>query len=408
MRSVIRIKALIPVWMTVFLGSVLFYLVMKITLWTPLRFWNFSTGQGFADLRQLFIWSECFQANPTDNYYASTECKGYIYGSTLMKLITFFHFGTASTNIVAIMEILLLCGLISWLWVSKNGNTSLIQTFTLFSPPILLLAERANVDILVAILILFAALLIGGRFYYLGIVLLSIATVIKFYPLPILAFSLLYAKNLKQKLFGILALLFSTAITFIDVSSIKESFPSYFSFMFGMSVWARYLRIIAFDFPGGENLFSTLVGIPIGLFFLLSVVLILKKRKILESSFIKNFNGAPFMFFTTAHVSCFYFGMSFDYRMIFLVGSVFSYLAIVDKNRVTLERPSLQISLLLSLWLSFAAPGLEPLGDLAIQIMTTFLAIRLFQLLRRELAIQLKIMREKRLSISTFKADLLG
>lgn len=404
----LRAKRLKESWVVVFLGSALFYLVMMITLWTPLRFWNFSTGQGFADLRQLFIWSECFQANPTANYYASPECTGYIYGSTLMRLIKFFKLGTTSTGFVASISLLLLCGLISWLWVFRRPTNPLIQIFTLFSPPLFLLAERANIDILVAILILFAALLIQGRFYYLGIVLLSIATVVKFYPLPILALSLLYARNLRQRLFGVIALVISTTLTFSDLMSIKESFPSYYSFMFGMSVWARYLRIIAFDFPGGENLFSTLVGLPIGLAFLLAVMLILRKRKILESTFKENFNGAPFMFFTTAHVSCFYLGMSFDYRMIFLICSVYTYLNITDTERSSIEEPLLQIGLLLSLWLSFAAPGLEPLGDLAIQLLTTFLAIRLIQFLKREWANRQRIMKENRLSISTFEADLLG
>jgi hypothetical protein len=94
--------------------------------------------------------------------------------------------------------------------------------------------------------------------------------------------------------------------------------------------------------------------------------------------------------------------------MRFLICSVHTYLNITDTERSSVEEPLLQISLLLSLWLSFAAPGLEPLGDLAIQLLATFLAIRLFQFLKREWANHLRIMKENRLSISTFEADLLG
>jgi hypothetical protein len=408
MSVVIRVTRFAPPWVAVFLGSALFYLMMKVTLWTPLRFWSFSTGQGFADLRQLFIWSECFQVNPTENYYASNECRGYIYGSTLMRLLTFFKFGTTSTSFIASIAILLLCWFIAWLWVSRSGTNPLIQLFTLFSPPIFLLAERANIDILVALFILFAALLINGRFYYLAIAILSFASVIKFYPLPILALCLLYARNLRQSVFGIIAILISTLVIFSDLLSIKESFPSYYSFMFGMSVWARYLRIIAFDFPGGENVFSTLVGIPIAIAILLAVMLILKKRQILKATFTEKCNGAPFIFFTTAHATCFYLGMSFDYRMILLICSAYSYLNIINKKRSSLEEPLVQIGLLISLWLSFAAPGLEPLGDLAIQLITTFLTIRLFQFVKRELERRLKNMNKNRFSSSTFEADLLG
>jgi hypothetical protein len=79
----------------------------------------------------------------------------------------------------------------------------------------------------------------------------------------------------------------------------------------------------------------------------------------------------------TAHLSCFIAGMSYDYRLLFIVTASISYLSDSQVSKEISEKYAVAGLLLLSCWLTFLVPVLAPMGDLALEFLTFWLILRI-------------------------------
>ena len=226
------------------------------------------------------------------------------------------------------------------------------------------------------ILILISALTFYKGYENISLFPLVLASVIKFYAFPIFLLYFFFSRNLKNKIFLLIFALISGTSIYLDLSRIKSPFPSSGQRMFGMSIWGRYLEQRVPNYVLSENL-NHLIGLII---FVIFIIIFLKYKKI--NLLLNNSNLIPdsaykfcFMIFFTAHLSCFCLGMSHDYRLIYLLFTTMFFLSTINTS-FNLSRINIWLTLvILFLWLSYPSDGLQPIGDIIIEVVTIFFGV---------------------------------
>ena len=362
-----------------------FFVIMQITTWIPLRYWHIWGGGNFIDSQQILQWSKCFETRGNLVFSNEGDCSGYIYGSTLLKILSFFKVDPTVTQIFGYMFMFVLAGTIALTIkpFSKFKEDPYI-ILILLSPPVLLLAERGNFDIVMFALICLAGILFGRNHKILALIPLALATLLKFYSFPLFILFFLLSDNKKTRMATLAIGVAVSVRMLLDLHLIQTSFPSGYSWKFGASIWTRYLTQL--DVPNRGEVLNNLTGL---LFLLITVVVIfvvLRRRK-LDIPPINSGNRVDRLLFYAlllTHFSCFVLGMSFDYRLIFLGIASAIYLNSfcirkgADSNFVL-------VLTITCLWLTYPSSGLEPIGDLANEILTVYLGIRALQLFRIDL-----------------------
>ena len=367
------------------LSLFLFFVIMQLTTWIPLRYWHIWGGGNFIDSQQILMWSKCYETQGNLVFAKEGECSGYIYGSTLLKILSLLKVDVTATQIFGYLFMFVLAVTISFKvnTLTKYRENPFIILIVL-SPPVLLLAERGNFDILMFALIGSAGLLFGRNFQIWALIPLALATLIKFYSLPLFLLFFLLNDNKKKKITTfVLATGVSTRV-FLDFELIQSTFPSGYSWEFGASIWARYLTRL--NVPDLGELVNNLSGLVILSLVVGFTLFTLKKRmrvNLPQDSGQQNKRILFYSFYAT-HLSCFMLGMNFDYRLIFLAMASMIYL---DSFRMAKDSNSILILVLtlMSVWLTYPSTGLEPLGDLTTEVLTVVLGIRFLQFLKIDL-----------------------
>ncbi len=363
----------------------LFFVLMQLTTWIPLRYWHIWGGGNFIDSQQILQWSKCYEIKGKLVFSNEGECSGYIYGSTLLKILSFLKVDANLTQIFGYFLMLILATSIS-LSVGrlKLNRSNPIIFLVIFSPPVLLLAERGNFDIVMFALIGLAGFLFSKNAQIWALMPLALATLLKFYSLPVFLLFYLLGENRKQKLTTCLVGIVVSIQVAYDLQIIKTSFPSGFSWKFGASIWTRYFTQLGVSDPG--EVVNNISGLAILLLVVLVTSLLLKNRKMFATSFDNGHRTKRLLFyvFLITHISCFMLGMSFDYRLIFLAIASIIYLDSFCTRGDT-NTNLIFVLTLISMWLTYPSTGLEPVGDLATEILTVILGIRALQLIRTDL-----------------------
>jgi hypothetical protein len=252
------------------------------------------------------------------------------------------------------------------------------------SPPVLLLAERGNFDTLVLVLVMSAGSLFSKDHQSLSLIPLALATLIKFYTLPLFLIFFLLNSNKSRKLATAVAALLVFAQVFLDLHLIQSSFPTGFSWKFGASIWPRYLTQLNFSDPGEPK--DSIIGFIV--FLIIATVLIYLSKRLhvsISPAAVGSFQSRMmfYLLFGT-HLSCYFLGMSFDYRLVFFAISGIIYLRSFVEKEELLPKIVL-IGLVIALWLTYPSSGLEPIGDLALECVTFIFGVRFLQLLKIDL-----------------------
>lgn len=368
-----------------FLGLFIFFVFMQLTTWIPLRYWHIWGGGNFIDSQQILQWSKCYEMQGNLVFSNEGECSGYIYGSTLLKILSFIKSDVNVTQIVGYFLMLILAISISLSVGHFKVNRPNPAIFlVIISPPVLLLAERGNFDIVMFALIGLAGFLFSKNAQIWALMPLALATLLKFYSLPVFLLFYLLGENRKQKLTTCLVGIAVSIQVAYDLQIIKTSFPSGFSWKFGASIWTRYFTQLGISDPG--EAVNNISGLAIFLLVVLVTSLFLKNRKMFDSSHDDGHRTKRLLFyvFLLTHISCFMLGMSFDYRLIFLAIASVIYLDSFCTRGDT-NTNLIFVLTLISMWLTYPSTGLEPVGDLATEILTVILGIRALQLIRTDL-----------------------
>ena len=353
----------------------IFFVGMQLTTWLPLRFWKIWGGGGFIDTAQVLRYADCFQKAGLKIYDSGNGlCNNYIYGRSLIYFLKFLHAGESNSFFIGFVFLILASGVLAW---TLPWRSTILSCLIVLSPPVLLLVERGNFDLLILGGILLSSYLWAKEHRFSALLLIFILSLFKFYTLPILLIPIVISKNLRDRIFGII--LFLTAIPFIlqDILISKSGYPEAPYSQFGAKVWLKIFQEYI-EFPDSISL-VTILTILIFVFFLLLAFYFIKYKgrwslhtsPVINSTDPINIFG---LFTLVVFLTCFILGMNFDYRLIFLVvsfGVLKSYFEVTFHIRF-------QILFLSALWLSFPSGGLQPIGDVLLEF---FVAISILQLL---------------------------
>ena len=341
----------------------------QLSTWIPLRYWGAWGGGNFLDTWQILRFGKCYGTVGLSVYEnAATNCSNYLYGRTLLQLLSFLGIDVSLTQILGYSFLLLLAIGLSVIFPIQSKRDCFIFILVVFSPPVMLLADRGNFDILIFFLLIFVAKSVARGNVYLAYILLTITVLLKYYTAPVFLLLILYSKLLRERILGAILLLACAGFSLRDIAITQAQYPHGSDSQFGFSVWGEYLNKYSSTQVNQiqKYLISTLVFCSI-----LLLVFCLTRNFLRQATRIPNSNDWQLFalyIFSTVSITCYLGGMNFDYRLIFFAATF------LLASRILLNPyPQVLInSLMIVLWLSFPSGGLQPLGDLAIEITVAF------------------------------------
>lgn len=359
--------------------------LMQVTTWIPLRYWRIWGGGNFIDTGQVLQWANCYENFGSAIFANQGECSGYLYGSTLIRILNALNLAPTNTQMLGYLFMFCLASAIAYSTGFSTVRTRYpLLLAVLFSPPILLLAERGNFDIPMLLLVIFTSILFRRNYQAWALLPLSLSVLLKFYTLPLFILYFVLNDTKRRKFLTTFVGAIVSAQVALDLSLIQSKFPSGFSWKFGSSIWTRYFSQLEFvDF--GE-VFAHLTGIAILLTFVLLAMMAMKKSSALQPSKICEEGKEKTLFYSLfgTHLSCFMLGVSFDYRLVFLLLASLVYLKLVCVRNDAHSILIIGITIMTA-WLTYPSSGLEPLGDLATEALTVILGLQMVQLVKRDL-----------------------
>lgn len=344
-----------------------------------------TTGR-FGDLLYVLEKTDCLDQSKVSLYSARTQdpCSGYIYGSTLIKFLNLLEINAAKIEFVGFLLIAIFCVIfIKSIFSAKVSNTTSIFFLGLFfSPPIVLLLERGNIDILILPLISVAAYFFSRDKVILGSLVIILAGTFKFYPIFLAFVAILLLARGWKKIFLLIICFLAAIIIFNDI--IRLPFlPWDARNMFGNIIWGEYL---AYALHGANSHGAYLTSTFLGIFVLIVIFLI--TMKITKNKFSKfqartNPNRSDiynFGLFSGIYLTCYFSGLNVDYRLVFLLMAAIYFEKIFIINRI--EKFIWFSALTLSFFLSYISNLLQPIGDLTQLLVVITLLVSLRVLLK--------------------------
>jgi hypothetical protein len=308
---------------------------------------------------------------------AEQICNTYIYGYPLLKLFNLLNIHSEHAEVVGLLFMAIFSA-ISAIFVAKTSKISvkILILMGLFSPPIVLLIQRANIDVMILLIVIFSVFLINRDKYLFASFAAVLVSAFKFYPFFLAIYYQLLIKELWGRILsGILIVLVCLSMIY-DLSSISK-IPWDARNMFGNVIWGEYFVYLKSGEGTHANyVFSSILGF---ILVLIPVLLIVRVGPIVNqfkfnaihagTKWLKNL----FFVNTIIFLSCYFIGLSVDYRLVYLLIPVACLLQLclfawhVKSVVVT--------SLVVSLFASYNFGNLQVAGDFAILLLTIFLVV---------------------------------
>jgi hypothetical protein len=341
------------------------------------REWLFLGKQSvnFGDLRSVLNSADCSMNIGRlvyENRQAEEMCNNYIYGYPLLKLFNFFNIKVEQADLVGIFFMATFSAIAAYFLV-KASQTSvrILIIICLFSPPVTLLIQRANIDLFILIAVIFSAFLLSFKKYelaYLGAVIMSS---FKFYPSILAMFYLILVRPILRRILWSSFLVLVCFSMIFDLLSISK-LPWDARNMFGNIIWGEYLVFLV----SGENthsnyVMSSIIGvllIAVPTLVFVRIPRIFDQFEFSESQSQPAWTKSLFLTNSIVFLSCYFSGLSIDYRLVFLLISVVCMfqLCVVSQFRNII----VVVSLLVSLFASYNSGDLQVFGDFAILVLT--------------------------------------
>ncbi len=309
---------------------VLLYLGNFLLAWPVTRWSGISNGEFlFGDFSWLSRWSnECRLDLSIPNLFSiysqiqtSDTCPGYNYGMPLLILLSVFPISWSSYVLIAL--IVGVVGLFSLgVFLARSfemtSRRRILIILAVFSPGVLLLFERGNLDLIILLMVILAGLLFKNKFVISALLVLSSASLMKFYTAPLVLLIALVVKNRRQQVVAWIVTFITFVWVAIDMSRGPE-LPSEGFVQFGYSVLNHYfvwLGVLLQPLP-------SILGFVIPM--LVWAFLVINQRNLNWHSekglrAVTNSLSEDYVFLFTGLTFCamFFVGLSYDYRLVFL------------------------------------------------------------------------------------------
>jgi len=197
----------------------------------------------FIDLKAVLLSIECAKsADPIRSLDSIYLTCNYTYGSPLLLFGKYLGLNSSNTSFYAWLFLIMassLIGVITYVSISNFKKALLVVSLVICSPAISLLFERANIDVIIFILVTLSAWFYAKKQIYLSLAIIFIVTLLKFYTIFLLLILIFLYINKKNYYALIPITALTTAIVILDLARI-EKFPAGGPAQFGTGVFSWY------------------------------------------------------------------------------------------------------------------------------------------------------------------------
>lgn len=349
----------------------------------------------FADLRLITSASSCAQNGGWS--YSDQSCdpwgRLFNYPNLWVDIFSTIGIGESQTALIGRVQIILLVAAIFW-WLyfilnfawSRGKFSALFVIALLFSvsPPVLLLAERGNIDIWIFLgLSLVSVLLLRGG-YYVPVAILGLLVALKIYPFASFGTLLRFRYSHKRLIF----LLLTISLVVISLFSewqivLNRSISTWNSISYGSSV-IPLISLQIFGIDESKSL-ATILGWSIFSLSCLTIKLLYPKQ-LNQFGRALSLNSQLLLMvqvFGSAYLFSYLVGTSYDLRLIFLLPIFLSLATLIEHRRYL----SCLIATLIAVMYGgqvtagFGKGGLlvNIVGDVALSFFSSFLFLLIWQ-----------------------------
>jgi len=354
----------------------------KLSDWFLLRISNVEGVTDFGDLKAVLKSAVCAEGDLGTLVAKSelaTKC-GYIYGEWFLRTLSMTPLTESHGFLVAWFLIGLLAVVLGMYCSVLYRHSRLLAYFALIcvnSPPVILLIERANLDILIYLLIAISAWGMSRSNLIMTLLPLSTASMTKFYSLPLLFLVALKQRSaLSRWTTSLIAVLVSLKVG-LELIGSEAQVPRPTFVAFGLPVFGLYL-----DYFGIQT--HPRVHDALGLILLScsGAVIWQTQRKswlrVPKCSLVapcESYESVMNCLCASTFLICYVLGSNYDYRLILLLIPALSFIKETrDHNFTSVMFISTTI---LAMWGSINLV-IQPIGDIAILFWASVLAFSIF------------------------------
>ena len=390
-RSFSKLTGGLRIW-TWSLGIFLFTLVQDVLSWPILQFARVVSPIKNRDTSWVLVDAECYQILGSGIYglQSETGCPGYIYGSPLLRTLNFLHLGQQDTIFLAYtmraLFVISIALILNHLRIRLSAQFLLV-TLLLLSPGVQLMLYNSNFDLLIFAMVVFGYLAIVKEKITLGLILIFLSAIFKFYTIPLLLLFFILLPQVRYKVLSLLLFICAVFSATFDLRLMQERIPSGGYAQFGITIFAKYFEQIGIYLsPNLSFLVSTLI-------FFIAITVVLFLCKMFKRSDKSGDVSCDrfYLVMATVFLSCFVTGLSYDPRLIYLTLAGFLVLRTMSSG---LPRAVLTILLFIASYLSCgielglipeSQAGFHPLrvvqllNDVAIEILAAMFVIQMIQ-----------------------------
>ena len=317
----------------VFFSAIIYLLISKKIIYPTIAP---MLNNGFLN---IFVdWSVVLSANLCQDrvdVYITNPCdywdRAHVYGEILLNIPYIKNFLNFYFLVFPIIINFLFLYIVISFFKFKNYIEYLTILPFIFSIPVLLVIERANIDNIIFLLIFLIALNKNLFTNYLFIIL---ATLIKFYPI-VSAIIFLFKKNLKKIFFNLFFLiLIIMSILFFEIDSLKKIFENSKQFAstphlsFSLMGFINHLNNLQIVIKGDDFNWIKLIFIfvvliiPLMLTIFFTTKIIFSDEKIKNLFFNNDFDNRIYILSSIVLLTCYFAFSNFIYREIFFLGLI--------------------------------------------------------------------------------------
>lgn len=314
-----------------------------------------------------------------ENNQAEQICNNYIYGYPLLKLFNLLNIQSEHAEVLGIFFMAVFSAIAAiFLTRASKISIKILILISLFSPPVILLIQRSNIDVMILLIIIYSVFLINHEKYVFAYLTAILISAFKFYPFFLAIYYQFLIKPIwRRMLWGILLVLTCLSMIY-DLLSISK-IPWDARNMFGNIIWGEYfIYLRSGEGTHANYIFSSILGI---IFVLIPVLLIVKVEWVFHQfEFSERESGLKslknlFFVNTIVFLSCYFIGLSVDYRLVYLLIPVVCLLKLCSFTWHI--KGVVVVSLMASLFASYNVGNLQVAGDLGILLLTIFLIVTL-------------------------------
>ena len=251
-----------------------------------------------------------------------SQCGGFLYGTPLYLAIAGVSFSPALTVAGGIFLGFLTSAIVGFFSFEVMQDLGLaakaFAAAMFFSPGVVLLFERANLDLVILLLVFCSCAIANRRNTVLALLPLWVASLMKFYTLPLFAFLVFVSWRESRPRFILASglLLAAASVAVLDMARIPEFHQVGFN-QFGLTVWVHYFDWLELS-PSRLLAYAVGVSLPLVAFFTLSRLRFNNLREFHLGRLDGGWQRSLEIYCSIIFVSCYFAGLSFDYRLIFL------------------------------------------------------------------------------------------